>query len=269
MMPPLSAMPIRSATLTGAIAKATAAAPESTRSTSASGPRIPPTNPIRSSVRGSPIASSGARTWSWSSWTSSRSAGGRPVRRRHEMQRVPLAREVHGHVAGRGRRVRAGRELDVLAQALQERLRGVPGQVRHDPVIRQDLGLVVGEGDGEERVRLDPADAGRALPEGLAGAHGARGPMVAVRDVQGRDGGERGDQVAITPSATRQTVCWTPSAAVKSKSGVAGRRLARPPHPRRRRPDRSGRPVRSGPAGRGCAASGRPPCPCGSVRACG
>ena len=83
-----------------------------------------------------------------------------------------------------------------------------------------------------------------ATAQVLARARGAGGAVMAVGDVQRRHRRERRhERAASSPAATRQTVCCTPSAAVKSNSGA---RRGRPLHDgvdgRRRAIDREHRP---------------------------
>src|SRR5204862_8227472 len=63
MMPPSSAIDIRSSMVTGCMEKATAARPSLTADSSAAVPRAPPTKSIRLSLRMSPILRSGSSTW--------------------------------------------------------------------------------------------------------------------------------------------------------------------------------------------------------------
>ena len=116
-----------------------------------------------------------------------------------EAEAVPLAVEVDGDLAHAGRRVAALADVHaVRADRVQEPGGGVAVEVLDHAVVREDLHLVVRERHGEEPLALGAAVAGLALGritgpglrDGAAGAHGAGGAMVAVRDVELLDAAE-------------------------------------------------------------------------------
>jgi hypothetical protein len=70
-------------------------------------------------------------------------------------------------------------------------------------VIRQHLHLVVGKRHGDERVGLARV---AALPTLGAGTRGARGAVMAVGDVEGRNPGEQLDELAALFRVAAQMV---------------------------------------------------------------
>ena len=227
MIPPASAMAIRSATLTGYIANATAARAgvdalgEGARAADAADevdalvrPRVADAQQRLQDLVVQQLDVEPVR-------------GGRPVRAGDQAQGVPLARRGTSRPRPEpDGRVRSRTDADVLGETLEQRLRGVPGEVLHDAVIRQDLGLVVGERDGEERVGLDRAGARRLARAACSRARialAARWWPSAMYSERDRGiGGDQGRRVAV--GRRRQIVCWIPSDAVKSNSGERGDR---------------------------------------------
>ena len=75
-----------------------------------------------------------------------------------------------------------------------------------------------GKRHGQKRVPL--AWRAGVTSKLLARARGAGRPVMTVSDVERGNGIERHDELMLVGGSTIQIVCCTPSAAVKSKSGV-------------------------------------------------
>ena len=171
------------------------------------------------------------------------SIGDRGSRMRVQRHRVPVTGEEHRDLAFLRRHRRAWRRRDARPRKRLEKLAGTTAvQVLHGPVVRQDLHLIVREGDGEKSVAAcgvpSPADV-----SALARACGTGGPMVAVGDVELRNRRERARRARRARRRRRATtVCRTPSGACEVEERRARRRACdgrrRPPPTR----DRSGTP---------------------------
>ena len=261
MMPPASAIAIRSSMPTGNSENATAARPLATSRSSSACPRIPPTKSMRLSVRGSPTPRCGPSTVRCNTSTSSASARDVPAGgagNTSVCQRP--ARYIPTSPRRRGRRV-ARAVRDERPQRRQERLRRLAAQVFDHSVVGQDPDLRVGERGGDERRRAPRAR--QRLPR----ARRTRDAMMAVGDV------ERGQRLERLHQRLHIVARHAPH---RVRHAVARREVVqRPASPRR--VGRSRRPRASGdtsgtrrPSARGspsCAACGRLPCPCASSRA--
>ena len=265
MMPPASEMVIRSSTLTGYIENATANLPEFTSFSSSAGPLAPPTKSMRLSVRTSPIPSTGASSVSCRRLTSRRSAARSPRRDFPERDRVPPAAEEHRDLATPGGGSGPIRHREPLPQRRQQRFRRERAQVLDHAVVGQDLHLVAGKGDGEERIPVTRGAVGAA--QLLTGARRTRRPVMTVRDVERRDRIERRDELALGARVHRPDRVLDAVRRREPRRAAARWWSARPRHPRLRKPCRSGTRGRSAPAARACGASGRLPCRAASARA--
>ena len=126
-------------------------------------PRAPPTKSIRLSVRTSAIFSTGASSRSCSTLTSSEPIGSDAVRRHARPQRVPAA-------AGSTSRCRRDAPASPgpastskrSRTACEERVGRQAAEILHDPVVRQDLHLVVRKRHRQHRRRIGAVAERRA-----------------------------------------------------------------------------------------------------------
>ena len=154
MMAPASETAIRSATLTGNSENATAALPESTSVSSSAVPRAPPTKSMRLSVRDVRDAEN-RREQLLLQHADVERRESRRSRRRLRRAAAASASAPPKYIAISPRCAgAAGPALDVepLAHGRQERVRRQPAEILDDPVVRQDLHLVVRKRHGEKRV---------------------------------------------------------------------------------------------------------------------
>ena len=183
MMPPASAMLIKSSMLVGNIENAQAYSPLLTSFSSSAVPRMPPTKLMRLLVRGSSMPKIGARTCFCSSVTSSLSIGsltcGELV---FERERVPLAvNEPAKRVFARrrGRPPRIG--VEHFFQLQRQLVRREAVQIFQHAVVGQNLHLVVRKNHGEKLSAV-----ARAVAR-LKNARRRRAAMMAVGDVEKRN----------------------------------------------------------------------------------
>ena len=220
----------------------------------------------RSARRRSP--SSGARTWSCSSDTSSESLRRLRLLRLQQRDGVPVAREEHRHLALARRDGRARLHAVRLRQRLEELARTSAGRGPSRAGCR--AGSAPGRAGNATARNVSASCAPPPLASAARALRGARRAMMAVRDVEHAAAARtRRRWPPRSEAGTRQIVCRTPSAAVKSYSGasavtraasasIAGDAVIRQEHR-----------ARSARAAPRCAASGRLPCPSASSRASG
>ena len=258
------------------MAKATAAAPLSTAPARACGPRMPPTNSMRLSVRGSPIPSSGARTWSWSSETSSRSAAGGVVRGRRRGAACATAVEIHRDLA-RARRARRARGRPRRAPARPSR--NAAGDCPARSLTTRWYGSTCIWSCGKATARKKSASdrPARVRTRPRRSRRGSGAPAWRSRPGGGR---RRCTGAATRANAVDERVdvglvdapdVWRDAVGGREVEQRLGRRGAGDDGVRSsgRRRVRQEAPARSAPAERGCGGCGRLPCPCASARACG